>query len=189
MKNILLSLATCAVLITSCTAPMSITKRHYNSGYYVESSTPARHAAKQEQSVSEPKQKISVLTPVSQKEENAVLVNSTATASAASKIEKHQTSVNYKAVNAPLPFKKSPAPAPVIKKEKTSNNILVHKSLKTTSSSDVNIILLIILCLLLPPVAILLKENGLTWRFWVDLLLCLLFFLPGVIFAFIVCFA
>lgn len=43
-------------------------------------------------------------------------------------------------------------------------------------------------CFFLPPVGVLLHE-GLTSNFWIDLLLTLLFWLPGMIYAFIVCFA
>ncbi|MBC7412881.1 MAG: YqaE/Pmp3 family membrane protein [Bacteroidia bacterium] len=48
-------------------------------------------------------------------------------------------------------------------------------------------IILAILCIFIPPLAVFLKE-GLTVNFWIDLILCFLFFIPGIIFAFLVCF-
>lgn len=51
--------------------------------------------------------------------------------------------------------------------------------------SDVSLVVLVILAILLPPLAVALKE-GITNRFWISLLLTLLFFLPGVIYALLV---
>jgi uncharacterized membrane protein YqaE (UPF0057 family) len=52
-------------------------------------------------------------------------------------------------------------------------------------AADDNTILLIILAILLPPLAVGLKE-GIGSRFWISLLLTILFFLPGVIYALLV---
>jgi uncharacterized membrane protein YqaE (UPF0057 family) len=49
-----------------------------------------------------------------------------------------------------------------------------------------NTVLLVILAILLPPLAVALHEHGINGKFWLDLLLTLLFFLPGVIYALIV---
>jgi uncharacterized membrane protein YqaE (UPF0057 family) len=51
--------------------------------------------------------------------------------------------------------------------------------------ADVDLVLLIILAILLPPLAVGLKE-GITNRFWISLLLTILFFVPGVIYALLV---
>ncbi len=48
---------------------------------------------------------------------------------------------------------------------------------------------LAVLAIFIPPLAVFLYEDSVTANFWVDLLLCLLFWLPGVIFAFLVIFA
>ncbi|MDQ3110767.1 MAG: YqaE/Pmp3 family membrane protein [Bacteroidota bacterium] len=56
------------------------------------------------------------------------------------------------------------------------------------SDGDVSAVLLVILCILLPPLAVFLVD-GIGLNFWLDLILTLLFFLPGIIFALIVCFA
>jgi uncharacterized membrane protein YqaE (UPF0057 family) len=49
-----------------------------------------------------------------------------------------------------------------------------------------NTILLVILAILLPPLAVYLHEGVINGKFWLSLLLTLLFWLPGVIYALIV---
>ena len=49
-----------------------------------------------------------------------------------------------------------------------------------------NQLLLVILAILLPPLAVYLHEGEINNKFWLDLVLTLLFFLPGVIYALIV---
>lgn len=49
--------------------------------------------------------------------------------------------------------------------------------------TDTNTLLLVILALLLPPLAVYLYEGEINNRFWISLLLTLLFWLPGVIYA------
>jgi len=49
-------------------------------------------------------------------------------------------------------------------------------------------VLLIILCILLPPLAVYLKEEEINTKFWLSILLTLLFWLPGVIYALLVVF-
>ncbi|MBC7720736.1 MAG: YqaE/Pmp3 family membrane protein [Pedobacter sp.] len=60
------------------------------------------------------------------------------------------------------------------------------KDFKKNKSSDGNTILLCILAILLPPLAVYLKEGAINSKFWISLLLTLLFFLPGVIYALLV---
>ncbi len=49
-----------------------------------------------------------------------------------------------------------------------------------------NTILLVILAILLPPLAVYLHEGEINTRFWISLVLTLLFWLPGVIYALII---
>ncbi|TAH03521.1 MAG: YqaE/Pmp3 family membrane protein [Sphingobacteriales bacterium] len=55
-----------------------------------------------------------------------------------------------------------------------------------TSKKETDQTLLIILCILLPPLAVYLKEEEINSKFWISLLLTLLFWLPGVIYALLV---
>lgn len=47
-------------------------------------------------------------------------------------------------------------------------------------------LLLVIITILIPPLGVALYENGITTNFWIDLLLTLLFYVPGLIFALII---
>jgi uncharacterized membrane protein YqaE (UPF0057 family) len=49
-----------------------------------------------------------------------------------------------------------------------------------------NTLLLVILAILLPPLAVYLHEGEINSRFWISLLLTLLFWIPGVIYALII---
>lgn len=51
------------------------------------------------------------------------------------------------------------------------------------NNTDTNTLLLVILGILLPPLAVYLYEGEINSRFWIDLLLTLIFWLPGVIYA------
>jgi len=71
---------------------------------------------------------------------------------------------------------------------KSPNAVVLHNSFETPSSSDqADDIILMLLCILLPPLAVFMAF-GLGDQFWIDLLLTLIFFLPGVIYAIYVCF-
>jgi uncharacterized membrane protein YqaE (UPF0057 family) len=79
------------------------------------------------------------------------------------------------------------------KKEKKARIKEVRKELKAFKKakkagkepSD-NTVLLCILAVLLPPLAVYLHEGEINTRFWISLLLTLLFWLPGVIYALII---
>jgi len=61
----------------------------------------------------------------------------------------------------------------------------LRQALADTRQTDSNMVLLIILAILLPPLAVGLKE-GIGSRFWISLLLTLLFYFPGMIYALLV---
>jgi uncharacterized membrane protein YqaE (UPF0057 family) len=57
---------------------------------------------------------------------------------------------------------------------------------KSGNEPSTNTLLLVILAILLPPLAVYLHEGVINTRFWISLILTLLFFVPGVIYALIV---
>ena len=57
---------------------------------------------------------------------------------------------------------------------------------KAGGEPSTNTLLLVILAILLPPLAVYLHEGVINGKFWLDLLLTLLFFLPGLVYALIV---
>jgi uncharacterized membrane protein YqaE (UPF0057 family) len=59
---------------------------------------------------------------------------------------------------------------------------------KSGKDSETDQILLAILAILLPPLAVYLKEDEINSKFWISLILTLLFWIPGVIFALLVVF-
>lgn len=61
-----------------------------------------------------------------------------------------------------------------------------YKEQKAAGESGTNTLLLAILAILLPPLAVYLHENAINAKFWISLLLTLLFWIPGVIYALIV---
>lgn len=60
------------------------------------------------------------------------------------------------------------------------------KDAPAAPSADDMLILCVILCFFLPPLAVYLWENAIGINFWISLILCLLFWVPGVIFSLIV---
>lgn len=60
------------------------------------------------------------------------------------------------------------------------------KAKKSGSEPSTNTLLLVILAILLPPLAVYLHQGEINSKFWISLLLTLLFWLPGVIYALIV---
>ncbi len=64
----------------------------------------------------------------------------------------------------------------------------VKNALKDNQDRSTNTLLLVIVTILLPPLGVLLYEGELTSKFWIALLLTLLFYLPGLIYALLVIF-
>lgn len=113
------------------------------------------------------------------------------------------TSVFSASLPAPHPVSGEPNPASVkaavaefknlSKKEKKERVKSVKAAIKKYQADkragkepSTNTILLVILALLLPPLAVYLHEGEINTRFWISLVLTLLFFVPGVIYALIV---
>lgn len=68
-------------------------------------------------------------------------------------------------------------------------NYKADKATKASGDAGVSTVLLAILAILLPPLAVYLHENAINTKFWISLLLTLLFWIPGVIYALFVIFA
>jgi uncharacterized membrane protein YqaE (UPF0057 family) len=59
---------------------------------------------------------------------------------------------------------------------------------KSSAEGSDNTVLLAILAILLPPLAVYLHQGEINSKFWIDLLLTIIFWLPGVVYALIVIF-
>lgn len=74
------------------------------------------------------------------------------------------------------------------RKEKRAKKKEIKKALKEAvknGSSDAETLLLVIIAILLPPLAMALYD-GISNRFWISLLLTLLFFIPGMIYTLVI---
>jgi uncharacterized membrane protein YqaE (UPF0057 family) len=60
------------------------------------------------------------------------------------------------------------------------------KQKKAGDEPSTNQLLMVILCILLPPLAVYLHEGEVNTKFWISVLLTLLFWLPGIIYALVV---
>ena len=60
------------------------------------------------------------------------------------------------------------------------------KAKRSGSDADTNTLLLVILAILLPPLAVYLHQGEINNKFWISLILTILFWIPGVIYALIV---
>ena len=77
------------------------------------------------------------------------------------------------------------------RKERKATRKAVKKDLKESISkfeeaSDLDLPLLIIITILIPPLGMFLHEGDITNRFWISLVLTLLFYFPGLIYSLIV---
>ena len=66
------------------------------------------------------------------------------------------------------------------------DEIKAFKEQQKAGAASTNTLLLVILAILLPPLAVYLHEGVINSKFWISLLLTLLFFIPGIIYALIV---
>lgn len=70
--------------------------------------------------------------------------------------------------------------------KKELKQLKADKKAGKLSKKETEMWLLIILCILLPPLAVYLSEGEINSKFWISIVLTLLFWLPGVIYALIV---
>lgn len=166
MKKIIPFLAL-AILISSCGNKMTLLKRHYTKGYYVQSSkSPNKTGAFLTEKVS-----VNAMEPVvaglSNEPKQPSLVASLKTGAKKDVEKSYQGQLRVHSA-APGKFVSAPA-ASLVKRIGFSETLF--KSRK--KGGDANIIVLVILALfpILCLIAVYLHDNGITTNFWVDLLL------------------
>ncbi len=184
-----------AILFASCSST-SLMKRKYNKGFYFEKSSKANNSDLVLKSKLKTVSTISVAAENNNVADVAIQVldadnKSTFVSSYSAKFSNRKLTSDRKSNGK---SKYSDGNETSASNEQTESVVNDEKSiLKTNTSSnsggDVSAIILILLCLLLPPLAVYLKEGEINNKFWIDLVLCLLFWLPGIIYAFWVCFA
>ncbi|MFI5163936.1 MAG: YqaE/Pmp3 family membrane protein [Bacteroidia bacterium] len=195
-----------AVVFASCSSSVEITKRTFNNGYYVHVIKNKPVTEKNETTASN---RQNIIHPVVSKEaenKNIVIANQNATIADPTE-KKTENTIDNSAVASV-----NKGSAPSVKKSfafalAEEENILTSYNNKQVlkkhfytigerknlvrnnffKGSNTPEIILILLCIFLPFIAVGIVDNWRT-RFLIDLLLCLLFYLPGIIYAFIVCF-
>lgn len=70
------------------------------------------------------------------------------------------------------------------RQERKANRAALKTLLK--QNADTDLLLIILVTIFIPPLGMFLYEGGITNRFWISLVLTLLFFLPGLIYTLIV---
>ena len=74
-----------------------------------------------------------------------------------------------------------------LKIKESKKELKAYKAAKKTGQEpSTNTLLLVVLAILLPPLAVYLHEGEINNRFWISLLLTILFWIPGVIYALII---
>ena len=188
-----------AIFFASCSSSIDIVKRQYNDGYYIHVSKNKPVAGKSE-------------IAFENKKSNSVPVTQEETIIAENKTINEDVAVKDQNGNAPETMVASSDNKPTLAKKNNlfandtepksagiksdfgfknhfsnskKENELLHRY--SSNGSDVPEVVLILLCIFLPFIAVGLVDNWGT-KFLIDLLLCLLFYIPGIIYAFIVCF-
>lgn len=186
-KQLLLSL-TAAVALSlffgSCAGDMSVTKRRYNKGFYIsmrDHGTPAVNAVAVAP-VAETKEAANTVatapeTAVAQQPAITTTpeVNTTvATPTATSPIVKHVS--------------ENPAQPKSIAPTKQAAKAAIRQAKRTMHHAPAgdSQVLAVILAILIPPLGVWLYEGSITNHFWIDLILTLIFFFPGMIYALLV---
>jgi uncharacterized membrane protein YqaE (UPF0057 family) len=174
-----------SILMSSCSGPstLALTKRHYRAGYYVDWAGKKPSSTTNTDRVPkniEPK----IASLVIKNLENTV--NTTSIVLIPEKLNQPQKSIAARHIN--IIANKTATPTAVNQNENTLNISGINT---TTAVADVRIdanisfVVIVICAIFLPPLGVALMY-GIHLYFWVDLVLTLLFFFPGMIFALIV---
>lgn len=186
----------CAILFSSCSSKFGLMKRRYTKGYHVEI---AKHHKHKQASSKEDRQHKAVIKQ--QNSENVRVYapagaeniqhseKSTVLASAPVQIPAQTHKKNTRLSASRTPIHEQPSTVRSLPDNFVAEKNTWRLDTGNRSAEGVNEVLLLILCILLPPVAVFLFHGALTTDFWVSLLLTILFFLPGIVFALLVCFA
>jgi uncharacterized membrane protein YqaE (UPF0057 family) len=182
----ILLIAGVGLFLSSCSnlSKTSLTKRHYRSGYYVELGTKVyAPTATTPTNINRSRQQISYPT-VSAKPKEQVFIN--ILKGPAEKFNPDQKNIISRKEVRKGYENMSNSSAPKISSEKTLNQAAGNTG-EAHAEVNVNVpyVLIIICAIFIPPLGVGLMY-GINSYFWIDLILTLLFFFPGMIFALIV---
>ncbi len=189
-KNYLLLIAVLVVFASSCT----ITKRRYNSGYHIEWKQAAAKVEKNshDNELAEVETKTNeAIAPVQTTEPSstAIITAPANTRVSSSLTETSTTEAPKKSASRTSNVTTATFETPVASKTSTEAFVPVADHVEATESkamSQVDMVVLVILALLIPPLAVYLHQGSWNDMCWISLLLTILFWIPGVVFAFLI---
>lgn len=177
-----------AAILTSCSTSVEIAKRQHNDGYYIHlakknAATPVNEVVAKNEVQPAAAHEVSVERVVLEEQAMAPASNEVVVASN----EKHTVSYNkHKEVADPAFIAPEESQAKVTTESNFQKKI-TPRDVRKAMRGDAPAIVLILLCLFLPFIAVGIVDDWHT-KFLFSILLTLLFFIPGVIYAFFVCF-
>lgn len=192
MKKLALLLAVIGIVFSSCNGKYTIAKRKYNKGFYVN-----RSGGNHTNTTNIASNKTGKVSPVEKTQEEVLTASKIEPSELPGKTNEPVLSVPIAQTHKNSHKTKNPSDELASNNAKTFAatktllplDINKHKADSYKKGGDVDEVILIILCIFIPFLAVYLYEDKIAIDFWIDLLLCLLFWLPGIIFAFLVCFA
>ena len=170
---------------------VSITKRHYTAGYYVDFSSRKKVVSKNEHSSNQ-----NIIAAKSSSINNIPAIKEEAPEQMPLVIVKN-ISVEREKINKHIAINKIAKISVKLPTTETGNrnnqdNILSSEtnfntsaSLRSSNDAGVNLLLIVIITIFIPPLGVALVR-GINIEFWLDLILTLLFFIPGLIYGLIV---
>lgn len=187
-----------AVLVSSC-GSLGFTKRKYRKGYHW---SVAKHAAETDKKeIAKHTTASAIIVETSTKKAEATEKAISPQTENTAQLAKHENSYKPAVKQKPFLFhakadeNKHEAAKELASTKKQVVTKMALKPLPKTLSkskaakSDEKKIIIILLCIFLPFLGVYLFQDDITLDFWIDLILCLLlFWLPGIIYAFLVCF-
>jgi uncharacterized membrane protein YqaE (UPF0057 family) len=193
MKRIyLLTLVAIALIYSSCT----VEKRHYMSGYHVEWNHKAPKIGGDGNETTE----VAETPKVSNNPENNETTITETSVTYVNSSEKNITNKTEATENTETPAQKAINSNEKVEvssqtivesnKKEIAPSVLNpsndNQSISNHESSETDLLILVILAVVIPPLAVFLKEGSWNARCWIDLLLCFLFYLPGIIYALLI---
>jgi uncharacterized membrane protein YqaE (UPF0057 family) len=170
---------------------ITITKRHYTKGFYVDfggkkkivCKAMARQTEKQSIVSAETNTIITIPTAKDNAPEQMPLVAVNNVSVKRENTRRHVTAnTKIAEMQAKVATNKSETKGITSSSVNNTNN---RVSISTSNNSGINLLLLIIITILLPPLGVALVK-GIGLEFWLDLILTLLFYVPGLIYGLIV---
>lgn len=193
IKKILLPIIA-IILLSSCANKFSLQKRKYNKGFYFANSKNSNHNTNHvvTNAKSDNEKKLTTKAHV-QPKDDVNLIEADIKVLPTNKISSNKSVATNKKVQSEKNITASASKQNIVVlkqfKDLKLNNAKNKLGKAKKSNSDTNLIILVILCLFpfINLIAIYLKDSkSITLNFWITLILDILFFLPGIIFALLV---